>query len=163
MYYIMSPRAATGGEPCAYCAGKTLWRAFVTDDEGKMWTALCKPGEGCAEGSADGFQDLGELARDAGISLALAARRIARGAARREVVFSSRRALGGDSTPRATIGGVTRTLAEWAALTGIVYQTLRKRQRSGVTGEALIAPVTRRRRVSTLEIARDERRGRKTA
>jgi hypothetical protein len=141
MYYVMSPHAARGGSPCAYCSRQSLWLAFVDDPDGRCWESLCRPGEGCAEGSEGPFWDVGTLARDAGVPVAVAVRRISRGTIRREVVFSARRSLGGNGTPRATVDGVTRTLAEWASITGILYQTLRKRQRSGATGADLLAPV----------------------
>lgn len=42
--------------------------------------------------------------------------------------------------------GETRTLAEWARITGVKYSTLRYRVSQGFTGESLFAPTSRKER-----------------
>lgn len=40
-----------------------------------------------------------------------------------------------------TINGITKTISQWEAATGVSYHTITKRLRQGYTGEMLIAPV----------------------
>lgn len=133
---------AFGTTACEYCGAKTHWLTY--DEEDGDWIGACYPGIGCAAGSEDPHVDLSAMARDSGVSLRLVMSRVHSGIRQVDVILAKSRSLGGDETPRATIDGVTRPLAEWAKLYGIKYQTMRKRQLAGVAGRDLISKPKKR-------------------
>lgn len=125
------------GGHCEFCSQTTYWKLYDKEDG---WVAACKFGEGCAKDvrSSD-VVNLADLSKIAGVSLAVTMRRVESGVERSEIIGATHLRLpSGAKTPVAEIRGVTKTLAEWARIYKIKYQTIRKRHLKGWTGKDLI-------------------------